>query len=623
MKYKENIIKWNLEKYNGNNELYNKFQIQMFLENANTHLISTFKDYLFYDDLTEFLSRFYKKRESSEILGSLFEYYEKSSYIFPNYTVLNEGKYVYKNIIKKQMLIDYLEDIEIKKKKNNLNRNKKEFIQSNNNEKIFDTQLYNNIIINNCDNNSDLNLLFGINMKPLIRLNTKNNNKNNSKKLIENDSMISVKKLIKVISDSHTRSIGTNTADTSINQKTINNIKKRKNISPKEISNSTNYNSNISNINVNSKISIDKNLHISINNTNAINNNIQNNYRNISNINCYTQKNLKMYNKLCKINTQKKMNLYLINFNSSFMNSYLNKIKGKKITSDKNVFHLIKSKNKNISMKSNANTKTNPSTIKKVLTPIKNIKWHISKCSSILKDSQINSYLNHLPNIEHCTKINLKYKKIKIINNNIKNKNRLSSSSQTKSKFDIKLFENKYKKILNKNNYNKNNYHRYQRNKKIIIDFNVNNKKKNNESISSNNSVYKTLNMSNIKKSTIPLTQYRKDKKISLCKDFFKNDMNNLSKKNYCTKYISKRKITPITFNDDEMKKNSVKIITSYFNSKVPSPRKLKGNILKYHYNLLHINKNSSLIKAYKTLHNSKYFTKKISNVILLNNNKK
>ena len=612
MKYKENIIKWNLEKYNSNNELYNKYQVQMFLENANTHLISTFKDYLFYDDLTEFFSRFYKKRESSELLGPLFEYYEKSSYIFPNYTVLNEGKYVYKNIIKKQMLIDYLEDIEIKKKKNNLNRNKKEFIKSNNNEKIFDTQLYNNIIISNGNNNSDLNLLFGINMKPLIRLNTKNNNKNNSKKLIENDSMISVKKLIKVISESHTRSIGTNTADTSIKQKAINNMKKRKNISPKEISNSTNCNSNISNININSKISIDKNLHISINSLNAINNNIQNNNRHISNINCYTQKNLKMHNKLCKINTQKKMNLYFINFNSSFMKSYLNKIKGKKITSDKSVFHLIKSKNKNICLKSN--TKTNTSTIKKVLTPIKNIKWHISKCSSILKDSQINSYLNHLPNIEHCTKINLKYKKIKIINNNIKNKNRLSSSSQTKSIFDIKLFENKYKKIVNKKN-----YHRYQRNKKIITDFIVNNKKKNYESISSN----KTLNISNIKKSTIPLTQYRKDKKISLCKDFFKNDMNNLSKKNYCTKYISNRKITPITFNDDETKKNSVKIITSYFNSKVPSPRKLKGNILQYNFNLLHINKNNSLIKAYKTLHNSKYFTKKISNMILLNNNKK
>ena len=219
MRYKENIIKWNLEKYNSNNELYNKYQVQMFLENANTHLISTFKDYLFYDDLTEFFSKFYKKRESSELLGPLFAYYEKSSYIFPNYTVLTEGKYVYKNIIKKQILIDYLEDIENKKKKNDLNRNKKEFIKPNNNEKIFDTQLYNNIIISNGKNNSNINLLFGINMKPHIRLNTKNNSKNNSKKFIENNSIISIKKLIKVINESYTRSIGTNTADDYIKKK--------------------------------------------------------------------------------------------------------------------------------------------------------------------------------------------------------------------------------------------------------------------------------------------------------------------------------------------------------------------------------------------------------------------
>ena len=621
MRYKKNIIKWNLEKYNSNNELYNKYQVQMLLENVNTHLISTFKDYLFYDDLTEFFSKFYKKWESTELLGPLFAYYEKSSYIFPNYTSLKERKYIYKNIVKKQLLINYLEDIENKRKKNNLNRNKKEFIKSNN-EKIFDTQLYNNIFINNGNNNSNINLLFGINMKPHIRLNTKNNSKNNSKKFIENDSIISIKKLIKVINESHTRSIGTNTTDALIKKKTINNMKKRKNISPKEISNSTNYNSNISNININSFLRIDKNFHISNKN---INNNIQNNGRHICIINCYNQKNLKIYNKLCKINTQKKINSNLINFNSSFMKSFLKKIKGKKKISDKNALHFIKSKNKNISMKSNTNTNTNKK--KHFLTPIESIKRHISICSSILKDTQINSYLHHLPINKFCSKMNLKYKKIKIINNSIKNKNKLSSSLQLKSKFDLKLFENKFKKITIKNNNNKNNLHQYQRNKKIIIDYNynynLNNPKKNSDSIFLNtNNIYKTINMSNIKNSIIPLTQYRKNRKISLCKDFFKNDMSNLKKKNNCSKNISKRKIASITFNDDEMK-NNLKIITSYFNSKFPSPRKPKRNILKNHYNLLHNNKNKSLIRAYKTLHNSKYFAKKIPHLILLNNNKK
>ena len=547
MRYKENIIKWNLEKYNSTKELYNKYQVQLFMENANTHLISTFKDYLFYDDFTEFFSKFYRKRESFELLGPLFAYYEKSSYIFPNYTVLNEGKYVYKNIIKKQLLIDYLEDIEIKKRKNNLNRNKKDMTKSNNNEKIFDTQLYNNIISNN-GNNSNINLLFGIDVKSQTRLNSKNKSKNNSKKFIENDSIMTLRKLIKVINDSYTRSIGTNTVDVCLDKKPLKNMKKRKNISPKEISNSTNYISNISNINVNSMFRIDKKLHISNNNIN--NNNNQNNNRHIcnitieknmpndnySNLNCYTQKNLKVNNKLCKINTQKKMNSYLINFNSSFMKSFLNKVKGKKITSDKNVFHFIKSKNKNICMKSN----TNISKKKRVLTPIESIKRHISICSSILKETKINAYLNHLPSIEHCSRINLKYKKIKLINNKKKNKNKLSSHSQTKSKFDIKLFENKNKKIVLKNN--KNNIHRHQRNKKIITDFNLNFPKKNNESVSLNNSIYKTINMNNIKKSTIPLTQYRKDKKISLCTEFFKNEVNNFAKKNFAQKIYQKEK---------------------------------------------------------------------------------
>ena len=129
--------------------------------------------------------------------------------------------------------------------------------------------------------------------------------------------------------------------------------------------------------------------------------------------------------------------------------------------------------------------------------------------------------------------------------------------------------------------------------------------------------------MKNIKKTTNPLTQHRKDRKISVCPEFFRNELNYFTKKKYCKKNISKRKVTPIGCKDDERKKNNVKIITSYFSTKLPSPRKPKGNILKYHLHLLRKNKNKSLIKGYKTLHNSKCFTKKSSHVILLNNNKK
>ena len=234
MKYKENIIKWNLEKYNFNKELYNKYIVQLFMENANTHIISTFKDYLFLDERTEFFNKYYPLNKSLNILLHLLTFYEKSSYIFPNYTAIKEGKYIYKNIIKKQILINYLEDLEIKKTKEivikKIRKNKVNMI---NNENIFDAKLYNNIIDNY--NNSNINILFGIKDKK------KEDN-------IENDSIITLKKLINIINESYTRSVGTNTVNiNSYNNKKIKIGKKRNDISPKSIINSTNFTSNISN----------------------------------------------------------------------------------------------------------------------------------------------------------------------------------------------------------------------------------------------------------------------------------------------------------------------------------------------------------------------------------------
>ena len=105
-KYKINIIKWNLEKYNSSPLFYEKFQILLLMENANTHLVSLFKDYLLYDDSTEFLKDYYyKNKEIYQRLKTIYDYYESSSYLFPNYTAINEGKYIYRNIIKKQKLI--------------------------------------------------------------------------------------------------------------------------------------------------------------------------------------------------------------------------------------------------------------------------------------------------------------------------------------------------------------------------------------------------------------------------------------------------------------------------------------------------------------------------------------
>ncbi len=592
MKYKENIIKWNLEKYNYTKEIYNKYQVQLFMENANTHLISTFKDFLFYDDFTEFLSKYYFLKDSLNILIPLLTYYEKSSYIFPNYTILNEGKYIYKNIIKKQILINYLEDLELKKRQNinnfSTNKNQTKY----NSEKIFDTQLYNNLLINN-NNDSNLNILFGIKI---------NKNKNNNKDVIKEDSICSFKKLINAISESNTKSVGTNTINiTSYNNKKIKKGKKRNNISPKAISNSTNYTTNISNTNANSMFKINKK--IIINNNNINKNYIFNNQNrlacitlekninsldNSSNYNFNTQKNLKR-TRFQKSNGQKKINSFLTYFNSSFMKPFLAKLNEKKVTSDKNVLNIMKTKNKTIKNR------------KHVLTPIDKIKHHISISSFILKNSKINKYLTHLPSTENSSKNNLKYKKIKVKNGN----NKIINSHNTSLK--SKIFENKNKGVLIKDN---NHLNHHQRNN--ILNFECNyNSKITTYSISLNNSIYKTMNMNNMKKSSIPLTQYRKNRKISLCNEIFKNDTM-INTKKFFTKNISKTKITNINITEEDKKKNKNKKNNKiYFKTKLPSPLRPRRNLRNNQIKSLNKNKNNSLFKDFKTLHKLKYFPKK------------
>ena len=169
-KYKINVMKWNLEKYNSTPLFYQKFQILLLMENANTHLVSVFKDYLLYDDMTEFFKEFYDRKEIYPRLKTIYDYYESSSYLFPNYTAINEGKYIYRNIIKKQKLIDYLEDLEDKKKEKEEKKKKGKKMglclddESSSYFEVFDTKIYDNII-KETRNDSKINELFCVGNK--------------------------------------------------------------------------------------------------------------------------------------------------------------------------------------------------------------------------------------------------------------------------------------------------------------------------------------------------------------------------------------------------------------------------------------------------------------------------
>ena len=83
------------------------------LYNEKTHYVEAFKEYLIYEDYNEFLKRFYTSYEISKKLPKILIFYEKYSKIYANYTVIPESKYMYKNIRKKQKMIDQMQNNDI------------------------------------------------------------------------------------------------------------------------------------------------------------------------------------------------------------------------------------------------------------------------------------------------------------------------------------------------------------------------------------------------------------------------------------------------------------------------------------------------------------------------------
>jgi hypothetical protein len=74
--------------------------------NEQRHIVSVFKEYLIFDDFSEYLKRFYSRKESLDRLPRIFEFYDHYSKVFPNYVSIPESKYMFKNIERKQKLID-------------------------------------------------------------------------------------------------------------------------------------------------------------------------------------------------------------------------------------------------------------------------------------------------------------------------------------------------------------------------------------------------------------------------------------------------------------------------------------------------------------------------------------
>ena len=98
-------------KYDTTLTFYNKKKINELIFNDSSLYTAKFKEYLLLEDENEFLRRFYKYSELKKKLTSIYSFYANYSKIFPNYIIIPESKYMYKNIQKKQKMIDNLQKI--------------------------------------------------------------------------------------------------------------------------------------------------------------------------------------------------------------------------------------------------------------------------------------------------------------------------------------------------------------------------------------------------------------------------------------------------------------------------------------------------------------------------------
>ena len=83
-------------------DYYNSKVTSDIMYNEPRHIVSIFKDYLIYDDFSEYLKRSYRSDEAKDRLPKIFHFYEKYSKVYPNYVNIPiESKYLFKNIERK------------------------------------------------------------------------------------------------------------------------------------------------------------------------------------------------------------------------------------------------------------------------------------------------------------------------------------------------------------------------------------------------------------------------------------------------------------------------------------------------------------------------------------------
>ena len=539
MKYLEKYIhKYFISFYKNTKNDYNIRMIEDILNNESTHLVAEFKDYLIMGDITEFLQKSYNIEESQKYLPKIYEYYNSCSVIFPNYVKLHESKYIYKNIRKKQKVIDNQQEQEEKQEKI-----KKGEIKYDENEDFLTTKTFYSIL--DQTNTSNIKLFFGV--KDKIDINETPNNIVEKLKKAEKDA---IKKKIQLIKNNSKLNLNikeNNNINNNITKKNNNKIF-NKNKSIKERNKNSNnihylshvqkkniYTKNNSNINIKMNLKEKKRSKIKINNyltkendskryiksSSSINdtefdinkkknyitfygNNLINSKKkdvkkliyensNIKHNNIFmnsrnsSKKNIKQQFINSLLPTKKILSRLFSNFNNSILahNSFINKKLIKKNIRDDNkkVINQVSISPSTITIQANSFRKKH--------------RYNINKNMNLKESKSTRNIINNKLNINNKSKeiINLKNIHQRINNNNINRNNFIDYNSNTlptstNSKTKVQTSREKAKKIFY-NNFNKN--IKISNNFKTIVNNTLSNSKMNINKNNSNKINYKNM----------------------------------------------------------------------------------------------------------------------------------
>ena len=359
-----------LSKYSSGKYSYDIISINNLVFNETCLVTAKFKDFLIYDDNTEFIRKFLSSKDTNIRLKRILIFYETYSKIFPNYLVIEENKYLYRNIRKKQKMIDAINEIKREENENkkllkekckvgnkNLNDNNELFTPKIKEEiKTFQNNISFKNYKNSFDSNKDENDTLLINRSSFLNPNNFKKDLKVGEESVDNNWGTIINTFIANETNGSLSGVINILNDNKINSKDLPNILNyyKKSIYKKEI-----INDNKKKINEVSKNKITKK---SYNNANIFQQSLSKKKKN------------KIESKIKKID--EKINLYKYakySTNVTNSSSILSKMLKNQITnssvsknnkqnkeSDKNIIYTATSINPNFNIKNNIYTKTSP-----------------------------------------------------------------------------------------------------------------------------------------------------------------------------------------------------------------------------------------------------------------------